>query len=110
MIGEKNVSIKKVSETDEKEIREWIKRVGFSNKKAKYIKNATDMIINQYDGKVPSDYSKVLSLPGVGPKMANLLLQISFDKVEGISVDTHMHRISNRLKWVKKTTSSPEYT
>jgi endonuclease-3 len=55
------------------------------------------MIIKEYDGKVPSEYSKVLSLPGVGPKSANLLLQICFDKLEGISVDTHVHRVSNRL-------------
>ena len=40
--------------------------------------------------------------------MAHLLLQICFDKVEGISVDTHVHRISNRLKWVKPETLNPE--
>jgi endonuclease-3 len=49
-------------------------------------------------------------MPGVGPKMAHLLLQISFDKVEGVSVDTHVHRISNRLKWVKPETLTPEKT
>ena len=47
---------------------------------------------------------EIISLPGVGYKMANLLLQHSFGKVEGISVDTHVHRLSNRLKWVHTTT------
>jgi endonuclease-3 len=50
----------------------------------------------------------LLFLTGVGPKMANLTLQIAFQRIEGIGVDTHVHRISNRLKWVD--TKTPEET
>jgi endonuclease-3 len=49
----------------------------------------------------PSTYKEVMALPGVGPKMTLLYLQIATGKVEGIAVDTHVHRIANRLKWVK---------
>jgi len=58
----------------------------------------------KHEGKVPDSYDELIELPGVGPKMAHLVLQEAFGKVEGISVDTHVHRISNRLKWVKSTT------
>lgn len=74
MIEEKQVSINKVAETSEAEIRNWIKNVGFTNKKATYIKKTTDIIIKQYGGQVPSDLASVMSFPGVGPKMAHLLL------------------------------------
>lgn len=59
---------------------------------------------------MPDKLDEIVALPGVGPKMAHLLLQISFGRVEGISVDTHVHRISNRLKWVKTKTETPEQT
>ena len=52
----------------------------------------------------------LVALPGVGPKMANLILQIAFDKVDGISVDTHVHRISQRLGWTNKEAKTPGKT
>ncbi len=51
-----------------------------------------------------------MSLPGVGPKMANLVMDFAWGKVTGIAVDTHVHRISHRLGWMKKQTPSPEAT
>ena len=51
-----------------------------------------------------------MSLPGVGPKMAHLCMDIAWDNVTGIGVDTHVHRISNRLCWTKKPTKDPEET
>jgi len=51
-----------------------------------------------------------VALPGVGPKMAHLVMDIAWGNVTGIAVDTHVHRISNRLGWVKKTTKYPENT
>ena len=51
-----------------------------------------------------------VALPGVGPKMAHLVMDIAWGNVTGIAVDTHVHRISNRLGWVKKTTKDPEDT
>lgn len=49
-------------------------------------------------------------LPGVGPKMAHICMQIAWGEVSGIGVDTHVHRICNRLKWVRKPTKTPEET
>lgn len=51
-----------------------------------------------------------MSLPGVGPKMAHLCMDIAWDSVTGIGVDTHVHRISNRLRWTQKPTKDPEGT
>jgi endonuclease-3 len=89
-------------------LNSWISKVGFHNKKAEYIKKTTEIIKNKHKGKVPEKFEDIIDLPGVGPKMAHLLLQIAFGRTEGISVDTHVHRISNRLKWVKKSTNTPE--
>jgi endonuclease-3 len=89
-------------------LNSWISAVGFHNKKAKYIKDATTMISEKFNGIVPSNFEDITSLPGVGPKMAHLLLQICYGKVEGIAVDTHVHRLANRLHWVRKSTSTPD--
>lgn len=72
--------------------------------KAKYIKKATEILVEKHGGKVPAVYKDLIALPGVGPKMAHLVLQEAFGKTEGVSVDTHVHRISNRLNWVKSKT------
>ncbi|CDW77361.1 endonuclease iii [Stylonychia lemnae] len=109
-LREHGLSIKMINEIEEQKLNELIKKVGFHNKKAKYLKDAAAMIIKDFKGKVPSDLEEILKLPGVGLKMAHLLLQQCFDKKIGISVDTHVHRISNRLKWVPKETKNPEET
>lgn len=51
-----------------------------------------------------------MALPGVGPKMAHICMNVAWDKLSGIGVDTHVHRICNRLGWVKKATKTPEET
>ena len=79
--------------------------MGFHNKKAEYIKKATKIINDEHGGLVPDDYKKLIALPGVGPKMAHLVLQEAFGRVEGVSVDSHVHRICNRLNWVKTKTA-----
>lgn len=95
---------------EEKELNGWIAKVGFHNKKAIYIKNATKQIKEKHNGIVPSNLKDLCALPGVGLKMSHLLLQSAFGKTEGISVDTHVHRIANRLKWVRKPTKNPDQT
>nr|CDJ82459.1 HhH-GPD domain containing protein [Haemonchus contortus] len=82
--------------------------VGFYRKKAVFVKKAAEVLKEKYDGDVPDTLEDLCSLAGVGPKMANLVLQIAWNKVEGIAVDTHVHRIVNRLGWMK--TSTPEQT
>ncbi|KAI1731801.1 hhH-GPD superfamily base excision DNA repair protein [Ditylenchus destructor] len=82
--------------------------VGFYKRKAEYLQKTALLLKEKYDSDIPDTLIGLCSLPGVGPKMGHLALQIAFDKTEGIGVDTHVHRIANRLKWVK--TNSPEQT
>ncbi|ETN86268.1 hypothetical protein NECAME_16444 [Necator americanus] len=66
-------------------------------RKAVYIQKTAAILKEKYKGDVPDSIEDLCSLPGVGPKMAHLVLQIAYDKVDGIAVDTHVHRIVNRL-------------
>ena len=66
-----------------------------------YLKKTANIILKDYDGKVPNEYGELMKLSGVGEKMALLAMDIAFKKNIGISVDTHVHRVSNRLGVVK---------
>lgn len=110
LVEEKNLSIATILKTNEEDLNEWISKVGFHNKKAVYIKKTTQQIHDKHKGIVPDNHKDLIALPGVGNKMAFLLLQDAFGKNEGIGVDTHVHRIANRLKWVKKPTKTPDQT
>jgi endonuclease-3 len=72
---------------------------GFYKVKAARIKEISKIIDEKYDGQVPADFNKLMELPGVGRKTANCTLAYAF-KIPAICVDTHVHRISNRLGWV----------
>ncbi len=85
------------------EIRQLIYPVGFYKRKAENIIQVCRTLIDQYNGKVPDDLDKLLELPGVGRKTANLVITLGFGK-PGICVDTHVHRISNRLGYVRTKT------
>lgn len=89
------------------EIEKLIYPVGFYRTKARSLLRTCNILINQYDGRVPGTMEELLALPGVGRKTANLVLTVGFDKF-GICVDTHVHRISNIWGYVK--TKSPEKT
>ncbi|KAF5207496.1 Endonuclease iii-like protein [Thalictrum thalictroides] len=95
-------------EVDEETIQKLIYPVGFYKRKASNLKKVARICLKQYGGDIPSTLEELLLLPGVGPKMAHLVMQLGWNKVEGICVDTHVHRICNRLKWVDS--SSPEGT
>ena len=84
-----------------------IKPVGFYRRKSFNLKKLAEILIEKYGGRVPNKMEELLTLPGVGRKTANLVLIESFDK-DAICVDTHVHRISNRLGIVK--TKTPEQT
>jgi endonuclease III len=92
----------------EVEIMDAISNVSFFRRKAEHIRKTALIIRNSHDGHVPSDLPSLLALPGVGPKIAFLTLQVAFGIVAGIGVDTHVHRVSNRLGWA--TAKSPEAT
>jgi endonuclease III len=89
------------------EIEKLIYPVGFFHTKAKRLPELARILIEKYKGKVPDALEELLELPGVGRKTANLVLTVGFGK-PGICVDTHVHRISNRLGYVK--TKNPEET
>lgn len=89
------------------EIEKAIYPAGFYKIKAKNILEISETLINRYSSKVPDTLEELLKLKGVGRKTANLVITVGFNK-DGICVDTHVHRISNRLGWVK--TKSPEET
>jgi len=90
-----------------KKIEELIYPVGFYRVKAKRIKEISKILIEQFGGKVPDSLDELLTLPGVGRKTANIVITQGFNKY-GIAVDTHVHRVSNRLGLVK--TKIPEET
>ena len=66
--------MKTIMNTKEKDLNEWISKVGFHNKKAVYIKKTTEMIMNDHNGIVPDSLDEICKFPGVGLKMAHLLL------------------------------------
>ncbi|HEY9207046.1 MAG TPA: endonuclease III [Candidatus Methanoperedens sp.] len=90
-----------------RDIEELIHEVGFYRVKAPRIKEIARIIHNDFKGRVPEDMDSLLSLPGVGRKTANCVLVYGFGK-NTIAVDTHVHRISNRLGLV--STKTPEET
>ena len=95
----------KLAKLSEKEIEELIRGVGFYRVKARNLKKLAEQIVKL--GKVPESYEELIKLPGVGRKTANVVLASAFGK-QSIGVDTHVHRISNRLGLV--STEKPEET
>ncbi|CAN6371718.1 unnamed protein product [Urochloa humidicola] len=101
--------------TDEATLANLIKPVGFYQRKAQFIKEASKICLERFGGDIPDSLSELLALRGVGPKMAHLVMSIAWKNTQGICVDTHVHRISNRLGWVfregtKQKTTTPEQT
>jgi len=97
----------KLAKAKAKDIEKVIKSVGFYHVKSKRIIEVANLILSKYNGKVPADIDKLVDLPGVGRKTANCVLVYAFEK-PAIPVDTHVHRISNRLGLVD--TKMPEET
>lgn len=76
--------------------------VGFYRRKTSQIREICRILLDRYAGRVPDTLEELLDLPGVGRKTANLVVSLGFGK-PGLCVDTHVHRISNRLGWVRTT-------
>jgi endonuclease III len=90
------------------EIERLIYPVSFYRNKARFVRATADTLATRFGGRVPRTMEELTALPGVGRKTANLVLILAFKSQRNICVDTHVHRISNRLGWV--TTSTPEET
>ncbi len=84
------------------EVEQIIKSTNFYRNKAKNIIECSRLLIEQYQGKVPPDMDKLIELPGVGRKTANVVLGNAFNIPAGVVVDTHVRRLSQRLGWTKK--------
>lgn len=100
------LSIEGVLSCSEAEIDTCIAQVGFHRRKAVYLKRASEMLRDKFGGDVPKTIGDVTALPGVGPKMGYLLLQIAWGINEGIGVDVHLHRLAVQWGWVGKSDST----
>ncbi|KAK8463849.1 hypothetical protein PHAVU_011G055100 [Phaseolus vulgaris] len=104
-----------INNVDEETIKKLIYPVGFYTRKATNLKKIANICLMKYHGDIPSSIDQLLLLPGIGPKMAHLVMNAGWNNVQGICVDTHVHRICNRLGWVSRLgtnqkTSTPEET
>jgi len=80
------------------ELQEDIRTTGFFRNKTKSILGACKMLVEEFDGEVPQSMAELLKLPGVARKTANVVLGVAYGKSEGVVVDTHVSRLSHRLK------------
>ncbi|XP_039740901.1 endonuclease III-like protein 1 isoform X2 [Pteropus medius] len=106
----RGLTVDSILQTDDSTLGTLIYPVGFWRNKVKYIKQTSAILQQRYGGDIPASVAELVALPGVGPKMAHLAMAVAWGTVSGIAVDTHVHRIANRLKWTKKVTKSPEET
>ncbi len=98
---------KQIANLPTKKLEKIIFSTGHYHKKAQSLKHVSNELLSKFGGKVPSNKSDLLSIKGIGPKTANIVLNFAFNKPV-IPVDTHCHKIPNRLGWIK--TKTPEKT
>ena len=96
-------SAKDFAEADPKELEAAIRSTGFFRNKAKSIRGAARMLVDNFGGDVPSTMEELLQLPGVARKTANVVLGTGFGIASGVVVDTHVQRLSRRLDLTKNT-------
>jgi endonuclease III len=99
---------KRMAALAERDIATLIYPVSFYRTKAKHVKATCLALLARFGGRVPPAMEELLTLPGVGRKTANLVLILGFKSLRNICVDVHVHRISNRLGWVR--TKTPDQT
>jgi endonuclease-3 len=88
------------------EVEPLIQRIGFFRVKSRNIVALAQQLVARHGGQVPNDFAALTALPGVGRKTANVVLGVCFGMPEGVVVDTHVQRLSQRLGWTRET--SPE--
>src|SRR5687767_4682897 len=92
----------------ERQIEKLIYPVSFYRNKAVFVRDTSRVLVEKFGGRVPETLEELITLPGVGRKTANLVMILAFRSRKNICVDIHVHRISNRLGWVR--TRTPEDT
>ncbi|MGB9837787.1 endonuclease III domain-containing protein [Methanothermobacter sp.] len=100
-------SMEDVAYAPVEKLEQLVRKAGFYHVKARRIREVSRIILEEYGGRVPDDIDELLKLPGVGRKTANCVLVYAFNK-PAVPVDTHVHRISNRIGLVN--TRTPEET
>jgi len=90
-----------IAQCDREELETLIRSTGFYRNKAKNIQGACQMIVADFARKVPSQMEELLKLPGVARKTANVVSAHAFGNIQGVTVDTHVKRLSNRWKLTK---------
>lgn len=88
-------------------LEKHIKGVGLYKNKARHIQAMSQILLDEYDGRVPDDFNELLRLPGVGRKTANVMMSVAFNK-PGLGVDTHVQRVANRTGLV--ASKRPDHT
>ena len=97
-----------VMKLTERQIEKLIYPVSFYRNKAVFVRETSRVLVEKFGGRVPETLEELITLPGVGRKTANLVMILAFRSRKNICVDIHVHRISNRLGWVR--TRTPEDT
>ena len=97
---------KSMAKAEEEEVFEWIKSVSYPNAKAKHLVEMARVLMEKFDGEVPSTLDELLTLPGVGRKTANVIQSVAFGKAT-LAVDTHVFRVAHRLGLVSKSDNTP---
>jgi len=93
-----------IANMNTKKLEKLIFSSGHYHKKARTLKHVSRVLINEHNSKVPNDKEKLLAIKGIGPKTANIVLNFAFNELV-LPIDTHCHRIPNRLGWVQTKTA-----
>ena len=91
---------------EEEDIFEWIRSVSYPNAKAKHLVEMARVLMQKFNGEVPSTLDELLTLPGVGRKTANVIQSVAFGKAT-LAVDTHVYRVAHRIGLVSKNDNTP---
>ena len=95
-----------MAKAEEEDIFEWIRSVSYPNAKAKHLVEMARVLMEKFNGEVPSTLDELLTLPGVGRKTANVIQSVAFGKAT-LAVDTHVFRVAHRLGLVSKSDKTP---
>lgn len=108
--ADRGLTLENMLAVDPGTLNELIWAVGFHNNKTRYLKQTAVLLRDRWGGDIPDSIEGLVSLPGVGPKMAHLCLSSAWGRTEGIGVDVHVHRITNLWGWHGAKTKTPEET
>ena len=97
---------KSMAKAEEEDMFEWIKSVSYPNAKAKHLVEMARVLMEKFNGEVPSTLDELLTLPGVGRKTANVIQSVAFGKAT-LAVDTHVFRVAHRMGLVSKSDNTP---